>query len=149
MAVTTSSKIMSAGSKEFGQVAPTVPSGIFFHSPIKDTRVDSLDFYHFPIVIYIIWQKNSQIRWALTLKYKRLRISASIHNTLTPYPFASSSPPARSRRFSPGAGMIRSIVVLPVDHPTIRATVAAVSFYFSGNHRCFELEWSEGGTTEE
>ena len=34
MAVTTSSKIMSAGSKEFGQVAPTVPSGIFFHSPI-------------------------------------------------------------------------------------------------------------------
>ena len=35
MAVTTSSKIMSAGSMEFGQVAPTVPSGIFFHSPIE------------------------------------------------------------------------------------------------------------------
>ena len=36
MAVTTSSKIMSAGSMEFGQVAPTVPSGIFFHSPIAN-----------------------------------------------------------------------------------------------------------------
>ena len=47
MAVTTSSKIMSAGSKEFGQVAPTVPSGIFFHSPIVPPTALLDVKYHF------------------------------------------------------------------------------------------------------